>query len=180
MIKGVITSLPAGALRGSIRVSGSEAYCTFMLNKLTTDSHRPSVGSEVWFNSQTVYIDNKTYLTVYRILLDPSVIESTRAFVAPPHLLSACSALSLTPQNFFIGDFDQGALALSGSPVFDHRDFVQHFPPSETLDSFTLQRVIDLVVKKYAYQESRLLGSLEEEAVQLGLSQVEKKKFHRH
>jgi len=164
LIRGVVSSLPVGLNRGSIKVKGTEHYCTFLLNKLTLDSHRPFLGAEVMFCTQTVYKDKNTFTTVYRILLDPEAIDANRAFVAPPHLFTACTSLSLTTHNLYIGDFDKGSLAQNGSPVFDHADFVLSFPPSESLDTFTLQRVIDLTVKKYSYLENRQLGILEEKA----------------
>jgi hypothetical protein len=170
MVRGVVTSLPSGANKGSIKVLGTEHYCTFLLNKLTLDSHRPSEGSEVRFSTLTVYKDNKNFISVYRILLDPSAINANRFFVAPPHLLNACSSLSLTPHNIFIGDFDRGAMEANGSPVFDHADFVCSFPPSESLDSFSLQMVINRLVEKYLYLETRQIESLGAESLKLELS----------
>ena len=43
-IRGVVSSLPVGLNKGSIKVKGTEHYCTFLLNKLTLDSHRPLLG----------------------------------------------------------------------------------------------------------------------------------------
>jgi hypothetical protein len=69
----------------------------------------------------------------------------------------ACSNLSPNSQKNCIGDFDHGSPGAHDlpSPVFDHQDFALLFTPSQNLDTFTLQSLLDLVSRKYHTLEAQ-------------------------
>ena len=174
-IPGTITTLGADN-KGSIRVGNSNFSVFFIANKLGSDSHHPSVGSEVIFNTFTILDGAKAHNRVYRVRLDAAELAKNRVFVVPRYVVHKVleDQFSTTDKSIYFGEFDEEALVESGSPVLNYSDFSQLLAPTTNLDSFTLQMALDAIVGKYTKQEQDILDAVKSQLPNLGSKDAKK------
>ena len=145
--------------RGRIQPANSMVTLSFRNENLAPDSVRPMVNADVVFNTKVVY-GKDSYTEIYRISMDQSKIDESRAFVCPAHVAKKIS-LELSEFNIYVGDFDHEFERETVGAFFTLQDFFQVFVGEVTLEDFPVSRLIEWVTAKY-YKEEQVRSDMYE------------------